>query len=157
VSRPHGRSDAKLLAILGRRSRLLQWVIERLIDLADRIRDVRIENRDLADNALRAISTALTETYIYYRGLDRGNQRSADIEEQLARYWAAAAIPLRHIDARLAERCDRKAEYWLNPDGWSRAQVTKAGIALDDVRKKYRALLLPKNASKKRRARAARD
>ena len=127
---------------------MIQWVVEKLIALIGPISALRKENRELADNALRAISHALNETYLYYRDIERGKERNPEVEAQLSRYWSAAAIPIRHIDRGLAQTCERKSEYWLNPDTWDEAKVTETGIGLDDVRKKYRALLGPVSVSR---------
>ena len=120
---------------------MIQWVVEQLLALLGPLTTLRQEKRELADNALRSISHALNETYLYYRSIELGGVRNRDTEAQLSRYWAAAAIPLRHIDLKLAEICEYKAEYWVNPDTWDNAKVKELGIGLDDVRKQYRAKL----------------
>jgi hypothetical protein len=98
---------------------MLEFVIEKLIALLGPIATLSKEKRELKDNALRSVSTALRETQLYYRDLGKGKERSMDIEAQLAKYWSAAAIPLRHIDEELAMACEHKAEYWVNPEQWS--------------------------------------
>ena len=120
---------------------MIEWVVERLLSLLGPIATLKREQRELADNALRSISHALNETYLYYRSVELKQGRNIDAEAQLSRYWAAAAIPLRHIDRQLAEICEYKAEYWVNPDTWDGDKVKQLGIGLDDVRKQYRARL----------------
>ena len=122
---------------------MLEFVIEKLIGLLGPIATLEKDKRELKDNALRAISTALNETTIYYRDLGRGKDRNFDIEAQLVRYWSAAAIPLRHIDQELAGICENKAEYWLNPEQWSAEEVVQYGIKLDDVKRAYRQMAMP--------------
>lgn len=122
---------------------MLEFVIEKLIGLLGPIATLERDRRDLKDNALRAISTALTETSIYYRDLGRGAERDLDKEAQLARYWSAAAIPLRHIDQELAGICENKAEYWINPEQWSNDQIKQYGIRLQDVKRAYRQMAMP--------------
>ena len=101
--------------------------------------------REIKDNALRAISHALNETYLYYSSLDKGKTRNEDIEKQLSNYWAAAAIPLRHLDEDLAMTCELKAEYWVNPDNWTDEQIHEHGIELGKLRNKYRRMLAPRS------------
>lgn len=67
-----------------------------------------------------------------------------DIEAQLAKYWSAAAIPLRHIDEELAMACEHKAEYWVNPEQWSDEEIIRLGIKLEDVTQAYRNIAMPK-------------
>lgn len=122
---------------------MLDQIIAKLCDALPIIRDIRKDNRELADNALRSISHALTETYLYYSRLARKG-RDRDNEEQLARYWAAAAIPLRHIDRELAIICENKAEYWLNPESYAAEDIERYGIGLDQVRRRYRECLVPR-------------
>jgi hypothetical protein len=127
---------------------MLEWVTERLLALVEQFATLRKDQRDLRDNALRAISHALNETCLYYRDLGHGRPRNEDIEAQLSRYWSAAAIPIRHFDAELARVCEEKSEYWIDPDSWPADRVAAAGIGLDNVRRQYRALLYPQFAKR---------
>lgn len=122
---------------------MLEFVIEKLISLLGPIATLSKEKRELKDNALRSISHALTETHLYYRDLGIGKTRNHDTEAQLVKYWAAAAIPLRHIDEELARTCDTKSEYWINPDMWSSDQIREHGIRLGDLQRSYRKMLTP--------------
>ncbi len=128
---------------------MLEMVATRLTALLGPLRAMSKDNREMRDNALRAISHALNETYIYYRGLDRGQERNLEIEDQLSRYWAAVSIPIRHLDHELAMICEHKSEYWLNPEQWSAEQVSEFGIELEKVRDDYRKLLRPFLSRKK--------
>jgi hypothetical protein len=123
---------------------MLEFVIEKLIALLGPIATLSKEKRELKDNALRSVSTALRETQLYYRDLGKGKERSMDIEAQLAKYWSAAAIPLRHIDEELAMACEHKAEYWVNPEQWSDEEIVRFGIKLQDVAEAYRSIAMPK-------------
>lgn len=123
---------------------MLEYVVDKLIALLGPIATLSKDKRELKDNALRAISTALMETKLYYRDRANGKPRNLDVEAQLAKYWAAAAIPLRHIDEELAQRCEQKAEFWINPDEWSDNDVQRLGIKLEDVSKAYRSIAMPK-------------
>ena len=122
---------------------MLEMIAGKLTALLGPIRAMSKDNREIRDNALRAVSHALNETRIYYSGLERGKERNYDIEDQLSRYWAAAAIPIRHLDGELAMICEQKSEYWLNPDQWSPNDVKRAGIQLEKVREDYRKVLQP--------------
>lgn len=123
---------------------MLEYVIDKLIGLLDPIATFSKEKRELKDSALRGISIALNETKLYYRDRGRGKKRDMDKEAQLANYWAAAAIPLRHIDEELAMICQYKAEFWTDPDHWSSDEVERIGIKLGDVSAAYRKLAMPK-------------
>jgi hypothetical protein len=123
---------------------MIEFVVERLLNLIGTIAVMGRDRRELRDNALRAISHALNETYLYYRDIDAGKERNIDTEAQLSRYWSAAAIPLRHIDNELAQICEYKSEYWVNPESWDSSKVEQLGIGLKDVRERYRNLLHPK-------------
>jgi len=122
---------------------MLEFVIERLIALMGPISTLNRDQRELKDNALRAIAHALTETYIYYSSLGRGNGQNRETEAQLARYWSAASIPLRHIDEELAAACENKAAYWISPEQFSDEEIKEMGIRLADVKKAYKQLANP--------------
>lgn len=132
---------------------MLEYIVERLTALIGPLQNLSRDRRGLKDNALRAISHALNETYLYYEDLSQGMSRDRDIERQLSNYWAAAAIPLRHIDEEVAMICEHKAEFWVNPDNWTADQIAQHGIALDGLRVKYRQMLTPKLAKAGMRAR----
>jgi hypothetical protein len=120
-------------------------IIKSLFGLVPSLLSLSKDRRELRDAALRAVLVALDETYLYYRDLGRGRPRDLDREVQLVRYWSAAAIPMRHVDPDLAQRCDQKAEYWLNPDNYTPDHVKELDIGLESVRNAYRTLLHPKS------------
>jgi len=118
-------------------------IIQSLTNILGPIATANKENESKKDNALRALSYALDETCLYYRDIKNGHLKDRDRETQLVRYWSAAAIPLRHFDSGLAEICDRKSEYWLDPENYDDNQIEQMGIQLNDVRNAYRQLLKP--------------
>ena len=119
---------------------MIDFVIDRLIALMGPIATLSREKRELKDSALRAISTALTETDIYYSKLNRDNNRDLEIEAQLARYWSAASIPLRHVDQELSQICENKADYWIAPEDFSQQEIEDTGIRLSGVKQAYKKL-----------------
>lgn len=119
----------------------IEWVVERLISIIPSISNLSKDKRELADNALRSVSHALTETCLYINRYVKSGKRDEEIEAQLARYWSAAAIPLRHIDHELSEICEYKSEYWLDPRNWNPSKTKGIAIDLETVREKYRAKL----------------
>jgi hypothetical protein len=133
-------------------------MIEYFLDKLDRFVQLycekKKEDRQLADDALRAVVLALNETEIYYARRERGMPRSEDSEMQLSRYWSAASIPLRHIDPIFSQTCDHKSRYWLNPDDWDDKKIVKYKIRLSTVSKKIRELRgigVAKNLAAKRK------
>lgn len=119
----------------------MEWAIERFISLIPILAGAGKEKRELADAALRALSIALDETSIYINSRNRGSGVNHDIEYQLARYWSAAAIPVRHFDAELADICNEKNQFWLDPDGWEGDAEQSERISLENVRSQYATLL----------------
>jgi hypothetical protein len=126
---------------------MLEFVVERLIALLGPITAMSKDKRELKDAGLRAISTALTETKLYYKGRAAGNPRNFDTEAQLAKAWAAAAIPLRHFDQSLAMTCEHKADFWTDPEHWTAEDLERVGIRLESVSDAYRKLAMPKGFS----------
>lgn len=127
---------------------MLQWVVERLIGLLGPIAQLQKDKREIADKALSAVSLALNETFIYYRDFEASQTMDREREAQLVRLWSAAAIPLRHIDPELASICEKKAEYWLDPQSWDNQSIRELGIGLESVRDRYREMLGSNNSSK---------
>ncbi|APX99916.1 hypothetical protein [Lacinutrix venerupis] len=118
-------------------------IIESLTNILGPIATASKENSSKKDRALRALSYALDKTCLYYRDLRNGILKDREREAQLVRYWSAAAIPLRHFDSNLAEICDHKSEYWLDPENYDDSQIDEMGIRLEDVRNAYRQHLKP--------------
>lgn len=118
-------------------------IIKALFSLVPNLLALPKEQRERKDAALRSIVIALDETYLYYRDQSKRYERNLDREAQLAKYWSAAAIPMRHVDLELAERCDCKAEYWLNPEIQTNESIENLNISLNSVRAAYRSLIRP--------------
>lgn len=127
----------------------LSAILSGLIKIFGSITTIGKDRRELKDSALRAINTALVETYLYYRDV-KPESRDLDREAILVKYWAAAAIPIRHFDSELADICSLKADYWLNPQNYNDNQIVELGIELDNVRQAYRRHLPPVYAFKKK-------
>ncbi|MHC4241208.1 MAG: hypothetical protein ACYSU4_02320 [Planctomycetota bacterium] len=119
----------------------MEWLIERLMSLIPAISHLSKEKRDIADNALTAISTALSETSLYLAHIQNDGSRDRSREEKLALLWAAAAVPARHIDGGLADMCQHKSESWINPNKWNRDKIDEYGIGIDTVKKRFAELL----------------
>ncbi|TAF08774.1 MAG: hypothetical protein EAZ75_09820 [Flavobacteriia bacterium] len=129
---------------------MFKEILDGLTKILGPIATISKDRRELKDSALRAISTALEETFIYYRDLKKGVPKNLDREAMLAKYWSVAAIPIRHFDEQLALTCDHKAEYWLDPEKYDEKEVEDIDISLNSVRDAYRAQLSG-NVSRARR------
>jgi len=130
---------------------MLNEILEGLRNMLGHIATATNERLQLKDAALRAISYALDETYLYYRDIEHGHLPNRDKEAALVKYWSAAAIGLRHFDQNLASICDNKAEYWVNPENYNNADIERLGIELHGMRKAYRQMLKPDNRTFGRR------
>jgi hypothetical protein len=130
---------------------MLNEILGGLTKILGPIATLSKDRRELKDSALRAISNALDETYLYYRDLEKGSPKNPDREALLVKYWSAAAIPVRHFDEDLSRACDHKSEYWVNPDNYDNQSISELGIGLDDVRITYRQMLKPNFTLSRRR------
>ncbi len=65
---------------------MLEYVIEKLISLLGPIVTLSKDKRELKDNALRSVSTALREKQLYYSDLGKGKYRIMETKAQLAKY-----------------------------------------------------------------------
>ena len=120
---------------------MIELVVERVFQLIPTLSELKKTKRELADAAIKGVSEALTETSIYVAHIGKGGEPDSDKEADLARLWAQAAIPLRHIDRELAEICEDKSRYWINPNDWPADLIKERGIGLTQVRDSYKALL----------------
>ena len=120
---------------------MIRMVIEQLTVLLPLIADTAKDKREVADNALHAIAEALTETSLYISRYTKTNERELETQEELARLWSSAAVPIRHIDKKLANICALKSKYWVDPESWDENETKGIAIDIDTVRDKYRAKL----------------
>ena len=120
------------------------WALAKMIALLGPIAEMQKDKRELADQALRAVSDALTKTRLYCKSLDDGIVPERKKEEELMKAWANAAIPMRHIDREFSEICEHKSQFWLNPAEWPQGSVAEMGIDLESVRERYQTLLKSK-------------
>lgn len=130
---------------------MLNEILAGLTKILGPIATLSKDRRELKDSALRAISNALDETFLYYRDLENGSLKNPEREALLVKYWSAAAIPVRHFDEDLSRICDNKSEYWVNPDNYDEESIKQLGIGLDDVRMAYRQMLKPNFSLSRRR------
>lgn len=93
------------------------------------------------DAAVRAVLTAVNKTKSYIACLERGNPIDSKAEAELVELWTAASVHIRRTDPDLAERLQRKAEYWTNPENWTDEDVTKNRIKIDEIAEEGRRLL----------------
>tara|TARA_R110001583_G_C5616101_1_gene405800 strand:+ start:1187 stop:1582 length:396 start_codon:yes stop_codon:yes gene_type:complete len=127
----------------------LVWLSEKLLALAPTLLALKKENKALADSAISSLSSAITETSIYFSYIKGGGKQDRDREFELGRLWAAAALTLHSIDAELAALCEQKSEAWIRPDFWPKEKIEEYGIRLSDVKDKYKKLRTAKNKTDK--------
>lgn len=112
---------------------VLGW-IEKFRESNNRVEDKHTE-------ALRAIYVAASETESYIAEYNRSFESDRERERALSRLWVEAGVSLRKIDPNLAQRCITKADYWTNPESWSKTDIAKAQINLQTMKDDARALL----------------
>lgn len=120
---------------------MMQLVLDGLTRIIGPIATLSRDRRELKETALMSIGTALNETYFYYRELHQGEPRSIIKEHEIATFWSAAAISIRHFDSELAEICAHKSTYWINPELYERDERISQYATLDNVRKAFIKLL----------------
>lgn len=123
---------------------MIKEILDGLSKVLGPIATLSKDRRELKDSALRAISNALDETFLYYRDISNGSPKNLEREALLSKYWSAAAIPLRHFDEHLSNICEYKSEYWINPEQYNDDDIQELGIGLNDVRQAYRRMLNPR-------------
>ena len=85
--------------------------------------------------------TAINTTKRYLARLDRGDPIDSQIEAELVTLWTTAAVHIRRTDVDLADRLQRKAEYWTNPREWADEDVANNRIRIDEIAAEGRRLL----------------
>jgi len=118
----------------------LGWLLDKLLGMVPSLLELKKENKALANSAISALSSAITETSIYFSYIKGGGEKDREREFELGRLWEAAALTLHDIDPELAALCEQKSEAWISPDFWPKEKIDDHGIRLSDVKDKYRKL-----------------
>jgi hypothetical protein len=102
------------------------------------------ENRNQRRTALVSLMAAATATRQYLAAV-RANQANHNeaTENHLAQLWTTAGVDMTEVDADLAIRYLKKADYWSDPAGWTDRQKDDRLIELDDVLLRGQAALIP--------------
>jgi hypothetical protein len=129
------------------------------VDALDQIRawlEFRVRRREdrdeRVDEVLRTIHRAANRTRAYLADVRVDPKaRKRDEERALSEAWEGVGMALRqykrdgaeHLAHGLSDRAFSKAEYWADPEGWTRHQGREAGIALDALVQQVLTLLDP--------------
>ncbi len=92
------------------------------------LRTADAETRKEWKTALPRLQKAVLETQLYLAPREDGQVIDRDAEKRLVRLWRDAASAFYTLDGKLATKLQLKAEYWTEPDAWSRQQIVDAGI-----------------------------
>ncbi|MFZ9717773.1 MAG: hypothetical protein ACO3BD_00320 [Chitinophagaceae bacterium] len=120
---------------------MMQELLDGLTKILGPIAILSRDKRELKDTALMSIATALNETYFYYNEIKNGALRNVQRERELATYWSAAAIAIRHFDLELAALCSDKSGFWINPDEYKQGEIKMHHASLDNIRRAFLKLL----------------
>lgn len=120
---------------------ILGAVVTGLGKLMDTVRRTGSKRTQRQDQALTLIYAAANETRLYIEQAEASKKRDRPREQQLVRLWTRAALPVRHIDPHLADRCLLKADLWINPSRWTPAQIREFHIGINEVYEYARQLL----------------
>jgi len=85
------------------------------------------------DKGLNAIHKACMETRFYLRMIENGHERNMEKQKELAKLWKTAAVFIRHVDKDLSKRCSKKGEYWVCPERWTKREVHRNRIKIEQV------------------------
>lgn len=107
-------------------------IFDRLIGILERIKAGIVKRDQQIDMALQETHKALIETEMYIKD-SRADNRNSKKEEELAKLWYAASIPMRYVDNDLAKIMSLKGGYWSNPDSWEDMRSGDADISLRNV------------------------
>lgn len=91
--------------------------------------------------ALLAVYIASNETKSYISGLKLRKKPDRTREATLSRLWSEAAVELRQIDKKLADKCLLQGDYLAQATSWSDEEVDRARHSINDLFNHARKLL----------------
>jgi hypothetical protein len=84
-------------------------------------------------NAISAIAVATNATQAYLVNSDNGRNVDRDREHTLSSLWFKASVDVSKFNPDLAQSCDIKAQYWLEPSVWRKKDIAAAQIRLKEI------------------------
>jgi hypothetical protein len=120
---------------------LVKTAADYALKAIDAIKNADSRTREEWKAALPKLQKAVLETQLYLAPRAEGQSADRQAETRLVRLWRDAATAFYTLDGELAARLQLKAEYWTEPEAWSRQQIVDAGISLQHVAEHTRQLL----------------
>lgn len=102
----------------------------------DVIKDLRSRGEKVSQDQLAArvsLLKAARETKEYLEYLEGGGKQRKDREKELSELWQEAGSKIYPVNSDLADRLFVKAEYWMNPEEWSKKDIEKARIGFKSI------------------------
>ncbi len=96
------------------------------------------QKRELTISKLEALSNLLIDNQAYLRDFSHNGVKDPQRELELAKEWKRVGLLFQDIAPDLSEICERKSDYWIYSDRYTKQKVNELGITIRDLEHKLR-------------------
>lgn len=96
------------------------------------------QKRELTISKLEALSNLLIDNQAYLRDFSHKGVKDIQRELELAKEWKRVGLLFQDIAPDLSEICERKSDYWIYSDRYTKQKVNELGITIINLEHKLR-------------------
>lgn len=96
------------------------------------------QKRELTISKLEALSNLLIDNQAYLRDFSHKGVKDIQRELELAKEWKRVGLLFQDIAPDLSEICERKSDYWIYSDRYTKQKVNELGITIRNLEHKLR-------------------
>lgn len=96
------------------------------------------QKRELTISKLEALSNLLIDNQAYLRDFSHKGVKDPQRELELAKEWKRVGLLFQNISPDLSEICERKSDYWIYSDRYTKQKVNELGITIRNLEHKLR-------------------
>ena len=96
------------------------------------------QKRELTISKLESLSNLLIDNQAYLRDFSHKGVKDTQRELELAKEWKRVGLLFQDIAPDLSEICERKSDYWIYSDRYTKQKVNELGITIRNLEHKLR-------------------
>ncbi|HBV5320823.1 TPA: hypothetical protein MD069_004725 [Klebsiella pneumoniae] len=96
------------------------------------------QKRELTISKLEALSNLLIDNQAYLRDFSHKGVKDPQRELELAKEWKRVGLLFQDVSPDLSEICERKSDYWIYSERYTKQKVNELGITIRNLENKLR-------------------
>lgn len=96
------------------------------------------QKKELTISKLEALSNLLIDNRAYLRDFSHQGVKNVQRELELAKEWRRVGLLFQDISPELSEICERKSDYWIYSERYTKQKVNELGITISNLEHKLK-------------------